>query len=243
MRKYAFLLSRLSDQTTDELNSGLLKELPANLLSSGYQRFSINLFDAAVAPAKSLRLQHQAPPIEAVLFAWSDSRDGEAAQQPLSITELLAPYATVLTAYSLEEHSQLPVTASVAAANENFAAGIRTPGMMQLAFLKVPSRLNYQQWLKIWREQHTQIAIDIQSTFIYRQNVVLNCLTDNDLGYTAIVEEAFPVAAMTSQHAFYAASSDEELAERQTQMWNSSQRFIDLPDLDVLPTSEYCWYN
>ena len=119
--------------------------------------------------------------------------------------------------------------------------GMRTPGMLQLAFLKLPERLQYDEWLSIWQDSHTQVAIDMQSTLIYRQNVVQSCLSDNDLGYSAIVEEAFPLEAMTSQHAFYAVQSDAQLAARQSAMWNSSKRFIDLSDLDVLPTSEYCW--
>ena len=168
------------------------------------------------------------------MFAWFD---GEVAVQAMQ--QVLREYAVILSGYLLRDY--LPLTEPKELADQKKNNGARTPGMMQLAFLKVPKRLEYDEWLSIWRGQHTQIAIDIQSTFIYRQNVVESCITATDFGYSAIVEEAFPAEAMTSQHAFYAADSDAMLFERQTAMWNSSKRFIDLPDLDVLPTSEYCW--
>lgn len=231
MQKFVYLLARNDGQSAAQLNRNLLSELPAQLTAAGCAHFSINLFDETVAAAKPLRMQNQQPTIDAVVFGWLEK---EGIDQ--EVERILMQVATILTGYLLEEHS--PITAPE---GQQGSGGMRTPGMLQLAFLKVPERLDYDQWLMRWREQHTQVAIDTQSTYIYRQNVVQSCLTKNDLGYAAIVEEAFPAEAMTSQHAFYAAKSDAQLQERQALMWNSSKRFIDLPDLDVLPTSEYCW--
>jgi len=231
MKKTAYLLSRKDDQSIAQLNSLLLKQVAAELLMSACKHFTINLFDDAVADAAPLRLQRQQPSIDAVLFVWFED------DAALAAVELaLAAHATILSAYLLLEHTPIPTPNGLPQSN-----GMRTPGILQLAFLKVPERLQYDEWLSIWQNSHTQVAIDIQSTFIYRQNVVQSCLSDNDLGYSAIVEEAFPLEAMTSQHAFYAVQSDTQLAARQSAMWNSSKRFIDLSDLDVLPTSEYRW--
>lgn len=233
MRKFAYLLSRKTKQSVEQLNAGLLNEFPSQLVAIGCIKFTINLFDGAVLEAKPLRLQHQRPRIDAVVFAWFED-DAAIVTMP----QMLTDYAIILSGYLLREYLPLVEHQELAIQKKN---GIRTSGMMQLAFLKVPKRLEYDEWLSIWRNQHTQVAIDIQSTFIYRQNVVESCITKTDLGYSAIVEEGFPSEAMTSQHAFYAAESDDLLLKRQVAMWNSSKRFIDLPDLDVLPTSEYCW--
>lgn len=234
MRKFAYLLSRKTAQSVELFNRSLLDELPNQLVISGCERFTINLFDDAVKHAEPLRLQHQQPAIDAVVFAWQQSDVTATALLPM-----LNHYGVVLSAYLLREH--LPIAEPDKLAIQENKKGVRTPGMMQLAFLKVPNRLQYSEWLSIWRDQHTQVAIDLQSTFIYRQNVVERCITETDLGYSGIVEEAFPAEAMTSQQAFYAAQSDAELLERQAAMWNSSKRFIDLTDLDVLPSSEYRW--
>lgn len=231
MKKTAYLLSRKVDQSFAQLNSVLLEQVAAELQTSACEHFTINLFDEAVADAARLRLQRQQPSIDAVLFVWFEN------DAALAAVELaLAAHATILSVYLLQEHTPIPAPEGQQKYN-----GMRTPGMLQLAFLKLPERLQYDKWLSIWQDSHTQVAIDMQSTLIYRQNVVQSCLSDNDLGYSAIVEEAFPLEAMTSQHAFYAVQSDAQLAARQSAMWNSSKRFIDLSDLDVLPTSEYCW--
>ena len=233
MQKLAYLITgtRRDQPSLFQLNQQLLNELPSKLKSLGCEHFSVNLFDETVNTAASLRIQNQQPSIDAVVFVWVGDRSLFS-----HVQSTLNAMATVLCAYSLSEYEPIPAPDELLA-----DSGKRTLGMMQLAFLKVPSRLDYLKWLTTWREQHTQVAIDTQSTFIYRQNVVEECLTTNNLGYSAIVEEAFPLAAMNSQHAFYAASSDEQLADRQALMWQSSKRFIDLSDLDVLPTSEYRW--
>ncbi len=70
-------------------------------------------------------------------------------------------------------------------------------------FLQRPRRLSEQQWLEVWQGSHTRVAIDTQSTFGYRQNVITRPMTYAAPPFDAIVEENFPQEAMTSQHAFY----------------------------------------
>ncbi len=230
-QKLAYLIAPLESQSIASLNHSLLSELPSKIKLLGCEKFSINLFDEAVDTAAPLRIQNQQPAIAALVFVWVPCRS----LFP-SLQAAIESVASVLTAYTLASFEPIPAPSKHVRSN-----GHRTQGMMQLAFLKVPSELTKAEWLELWREQHTQVAIDTQSTFIYRKNVVQECLSKNDLGYSGIVEEAFPIEAMTSQRAFYAATSDEQLKERQMLMWKSCKRFIDLSDLDVLPTSEYCW--
>lgn len=232
--KVAYLLTCNENQSLEQLNSALLEHVSAQLRERACAHFTINVFDEKVEAAKAMHMQRQQPPINAVVFVWCDNES-----EFKTVEQVLNTHVTVLSGYALEEFSRIPATPQLQA--QQTFNGARTPGMMQLAFLKVPERLEYDEWLSIWRNLHTQVAIDIQSTFIYRQNVIKQCVAGKDIGFTAIVEEAFPVEAMTSQRAFYDAQTDVELVERQTAMWKSSKRFIDLHDLDVLPTSEYCW--
>ena len=84
------------------------------------------------------------------------------------------------------------------------------------------------------------VPIDTQSTFGYRQNVVVRVLGEDTLVFDAIVEENFPPEAMTSDHAFYDTGGDEEqLQQRMTTMMESCARFIDFEHIDVIPMSEY----
>ena len=94
-------------------------------------------------------------------------------------------------------------------------------------------------WLAVWLGSHTGIAIETQSTFAYRQNVVTRVLTEGAPEIHAVVEESFPDAAMTSPHAFYDVESDEELKARVGTMIESCARFIDFERINVMPMSDY----
>ena len=120
--------------------------------------------------------------------------------------------------------------------------GRRLEGMCQIVFLQKPPRLSYEEWITVWQGSHTQVAIDTQSTFGYRQNVIVRALTYAAPHYSAIIEENFPAAAMTSPHAFYDAVGDDARYKANLKaMMDSCARFIDMDRIDVVPTSEYNW--
>ena len=118
-------------------------------------------------------------------------------------------------------------------------AGERAHGFCQVALLQKPNRLTREKWLSIWQGSHTQVAIETQSTYAYRQNLIEHCYGDNDWLLDAIVEENFPPEAMISDYAFYDAQDDIELGKRQEKMMTSCARFIDFDRIDVVPMSEY----
>ena len=120
------------------------------------------------------------------------------------------------------------------------AEGERTPGMYQVVLLRKPPRLSHEQWLDIWLGSHTQVAIDTQSTFGYRQNVIVRPLTYVAPAYDAIIEELFPAEAMTDPMVFYNAAGDEARRKRHEKaMLESVVRFIDFDKMDRIPMSEY----
>jgi len=53
--------------------------------------------------------------------------------------------------------------------------------------------LDEATWLARWQDDHTQVAIDTQSTFGYTQNAVVRALTEDSPPISAIVEELFPI--------------------------------------------------
>ena len=112
--------------------------------------------------------------------------------------------------------------------------------MCHVVFLTHPPRLSYDHWLDIWHNSHTQIAIDTQSTFGYRQNVIVRPLTYGAPPFDAIIEENFPAAAMESEQVFYEAEGDDEKYQKNAKaMMDSVMRFIDFDKIDIIPTSEY----
>ena len=117
--------------------------------------------------------------------------------------------------------------------------GIRTPGLAQIAFLRIPADLDEAEWRHRWQDLHTTVAIEAQSTFGYTQNRVLRPIL-GDERVDAIVEELFPIEAMTSLHAFYGSDGDDaELQRRLDRMMKSVTSFGADRDLDAVPTSRY----
>ena len=95
------------------------------------------------------------------------------------------------------------------------------------------------QWLDLWQTQHTQVAIDTQDTFAYRQNVIETIVSGDAPLLHAMIEENFPPQAMTSDQAFYGVSTQAQLDENMAAMMQSCARFIDFDRIDVIPMSEY----
>jgi len=159
---------------------------------------------------------------------WSENLD-----DALEVCEAWKQASDKNSLFGVSEKEPLP--------NKKYPAevGERVHGFCQVALLQRPERLMKEEWLSIWQQSHTQVAIETQSTFGYRQNLIEDVYGNNDYSLDAIVEENFPPEAMTSDHAFYDAEDDIELGKRQERMMTSCARFIDFDRIDVVPMSEY----
>jgi hypothetical protein len=230
MEKIIYALSRSRSDAPESFSKRLVTDLGRRLINQHALKVSVAIDDADVASAASLRIVHRRLPIEAVVSLWVHSANDRA-----QIESLLRGYADTFCGYLVTESEPL-------AGPETAGGGQRSPGMMQIAFLQRPSGLGKDEWFSIWRDEHTRVAIETQSTFVYRQNLVVRALTPDAPPVAAIVEEAFPEEAMTSQHAFYdAVGDDEKLDRNRKRLWESSKRFVDIATIEVMPASEYVW--
>ncbi|WP_267615384.1 EthD domain-containing protein [Gordonia bronchialis] len=194
----------------------------AALADAGASRVQVNVSDGAVAGA--MRISHLDPPIEAVVGVWTDRVE--------DVVSALAAMAGRVAALRVTERAPLDPRLP--------ADGTRIDALANIAFLRRPADLSREEWLRIWLEEHTTVAIETQATFGYYQNVVEAPLTPDAPHVDAIVEELFPMAAITDIHAFYGSGGDQaELESRMTRMLDSVQRFGADKNLDVIPTSRY----
>ncbi len=199
------------------------QSLHDGLRAAGATRLHVNLDDADVAPAK-LRITSFDEPVAAVVTVWVD-------QEPAEVSRLLTDISERCAAWEVEERTPLipPQT----------APGERTPGLAQVAFLRIPPELDEAEWRHRWQDLHTAVAIETQATFGYTQNRVLRSVLGNER-VDAIVEELFPIEAMTSMHAFYGSDGDDaELQRRLERMMKSVSSFGADRNLDAVPTSRY----
>lgn len=232
MEKVLYVLS-FADGRPEGLTDLLVGQVAPALVGAGAHHVQVNVADADVASATRLRMHASDAPADAVLGVWIDSATDHL-RAPVDEAIRSAVPAAALSAYL--------VTESVPMANDRFPAalGERTHGMAHLAFIRRRPDLTVDEWLAIWLGSHTQVAIDLQDTFAYVQNVVARVLIPGPVSWHAIVEECFPAEAMEDAHAFFdAVGDDERLARHQREMFESVQRFIDLSILDVVPTSRY----
>ncbi|MDH4567621.1 hypothetical protein E8E95_13115 [Pseudomonas sp. BN414] len=231
MEKIIYTLWRAPQDSVENFSQKLRGAIAEQLFTLGARGLQVNLADADVAPAAGLRQENNRPLPDATLSLWVDSAN----------TDVRRPFDDVLKAISSRLAAYL-VCESVAIRNTRFPAhpGQRTHGFSQIAFLSCPPRLTRDAWLDVWRNHHTRVAIDTQDNFLYVQNLVVRALTHGAAPVDAIVEEAFPPAAMTDPMAFFDAVGDEvKFQKNLAAMMDSCNRFIDFDKLDVLPTSQY----
>lgn len=233
MEKIIYLLWRDPAQTAESFGAQLREALVPQLRTAGARQVRINVADAGIAKAVGLRQVLLKPQPEALVQVWVHSA-----------IQALREGVDGAVAAAGPRHAAYLVTESQPIVNTRHPAvpGARTYGFAQVALLRRPARLAYTEWLDVWHNSHTQVAVETQSTFEYMQNVVIRPLTEGAPAIDAIVEECFPPEAMTDFKAFFDAPGDEPKFKANFQrMLQSVARFIEPGQLDVIPTSQYAF--
>jgi hypothetical protein len=229
MEKMVYLVWKHEPDSPAEFKQKLLAKVSEQLVGLGVHKLRISVVDEDVAPADPLRIVASKPPISGMISMWVDT-----AMYRRPLEDVIESAVARMAGYLVTESEPIVNT------KHAVADGERTPGWNQVVFLQKPPRLNYEHWLEMWLGSHAQIGIDTQSTFGYRQNVIVRPLSYATPPYDAIIEENFPEAAMTDRMAFYDSIGDEEKCnQREQTMIESVARFIDFDKIDRIPTSEY----
>jgi hypothetical protein len=231
MEKLIYALWRDDVRDPDAFREALVERLgPALTGVAGVHGVRVAAADSDVADAAARRMISHPPAPDAALSLWVDHAGAAAAWEPL-----IADQVKRMSAYLVAEAEPL-----VSQRAHPSQPGERVYGMCHVVFLRKPEAQSKEEWFAVWKDSHTQVAIDTQSTFGYRQNVVVRAMGEDVLPFDAIVEEHFPPEAMASDHAFYATGGDEALLQARTAtMMESCARFIDFEHIDVIPMSEY----
>jgi hypothetical protein len=228
MEKVLYLLVAADGTSPDALRERLVDDIAPRLLTAGVHQVQVNVMDSGVEAAAGSRLRSGTGPCpDAMVSVWVDSANGP----------LRAAHDTVLREVDADVMAYL-VTESAPVPGKPVDG--RRPGFTQVSFLQRPERLDEPSWLAHWHDHHTQVAVDTQATSRYIQNLVVRPLTSGAPPCTAVVEECFPMEAMTDQSAFFDAVGDD--ARRQANadaLMASVMAFLDFDLIDVVPTSEY----
>jgi hypothetical protein len=197
------------------------------LLGLGLPGLSVNVRDDAVRQSL-MTLTTLDPPVAAVVSMWTRQCYGG---QLTAALDILTGECEQLGAYLVTESVPLPGPA--------VEAGARTAGLANIALLRRPAELDMATWLGRWQRDHTPVAIETQSTFGYTQNWVVRKLTPEAPTIDGIVEELFPIEAVTDLRAFFGAADDADLQDRLGRMVESTSAFGANRRIDTVPTSRY----
>jgi hypothetical protein len=202
-------------------------QVAADLLETGAPGLSINVRDDAVRQSL-MTLTTLEPPVVGFVTLWTQQSYGDQVRAALARLE---KECDDVAAYLVTESVPLPPPKMV--------PGERTPGLANVALLRRPDDLDEATWRQRWHIDHTPVAIETQSTFGYTQNAVVRPLTEGAPSIAAIVEELFPLEAISDLHAFFGASDDDDLRDRMERMVASTDAFGANRDVDTVPTSRY----
>lgn len=213
---------------TDEEWCRRLRSVVADdLLARNVAGLTINVRDEAVRDSL-MTLTTLEPPVVGLVSLWSQQCYGAEVRAAVAALERECDAAAAYL-----------VTESIPLQPVDTGAGRRTDGLANVALLRRPADLDESTWLDRWLLDHTAVAIDTQATFGYIQNVVVRALTPDAPVIHGIVEELFPLAAVSDLHAFFGAADDDDLRNRMDRMMASTARFGANDNIDTVPTSRY----
>ena len=231
MEKLIYPLWKPERVDSDAFRDDLLLKAQAWTALAGVRGLRVSVADTAVAAGEQRRMAAMKPLPDGLLSVWLDAAVAERATIEAALDKVVSRFHCYLVTEAE------PIRNSLHPA----APGERVHGMCHVVFLQRPPRLTEDEWLAIWQGSHTRVAIDTQSTFGYRQNVIVRGLSYAAPPLHAMIEENFPEQAMASHYAFYNVKEgdDEGMAKNAGAMMESVSRFIDFDRIDVIPMSEY----
>lgn len=214
----------------DAFRIRLLTTLPDSLRERGAAQLKISATDAAVEAGKGLHLGPLEP--GALVSFWL-----ECVQERNDCEAILAQCTRKSAGYLVVESQPLRTNAM---ADD---IGKRMPGFSLVGCIEPADGVSHSAFIERWETVHRDVAIATQSTFSYVRNEVVRPLTVDAPTWAGIVEEGFPIEALTDRRVFYdSVDSEERYRENAKRMVESCVEFLSLDRVDSHPMSEYRFY-
>jgi hypothetical protein len=243
MEKIACVLWKPAGVRDDVFGKGLRAAAP-ELGRLGAMNVRVNAVDEHVAAGTAVRVGRMDPPKAGFVTFWLHeaddlqvSRSEPKASEDHRAGALLAAlsaHASRIAAYLVVESTPLRNTTQLAKPGE------RSPGFNAVTAIVPKDGLSYDEFIHRWHTEHRVVALETQSTFAYVRNEIVRALTPDAPKWAAMVEESFPIEALTDQAVWYAAvGSPERLERNRRRMIESCLAFLALDRVESHPMSEY----
>ncbi len=229
MEKIACVLWKPAGEPDDVFGKSLRAAAP-DLARRGAMNVRVNVVDEHVAAGSAVRVGRMDPPKAAFVTFWLHEADDVQG----TLLDLLCAHASRVAAYLVVESTPLRNATQLAKPGE------RTPGFNAVTGIVPKDGLSYDEFIHRWHTEHRVVALETQSTFAYVRNEIVRALTPDAPSWAAIVEESFPIEALTDQAVWYdAVGSPERLEQNRRRMVESCLAFLALDRVDSHPMSEY----
>lgn len=228
MEKLIYLLWKDVGQPDEAFNAALLGSVARRLAALKAERIQVNVVDAPVAPGKALRFETLRPMPAAMVSFWLNAAHARAPFE--AVLEEVAPR---VAGYAVSESTVLPIS-------DRQAEGVRTRGFSQVAIFRKLPGITQEGFLQIWMRDQTKVGPETQDTFYYGQNIVVRALTVGAPPLDGIVEECYPIEALTDHLVYWRATGSEEVFQANLKReLDNVARFIDSESTTVFVTSQY----
>ena len=238
MEKLVYLLFQKAEFPGNQLREALLHEAAPALRAGGAHWISINVHDEDVVRPPPTGLERwedlpsqrwiSDPPARAMVSFWM-----QCAEERAACERALESHAVRISGYLVSESVPL------INADQRAPIGQRTPGFNQVSSLVKRRDVSDDEFRDIWLHDQKLVAIECQSSFGYKRNSIVRPMTAGARNYLGIVEENFPIEALTDPRVFYDANSDAQLRERVERMTRNVERFLQMDEVELTPMSEY----
>ena len=229
MEKLVYVLWKPEAHASDVFAKRLLGPTADALEGLGAERLRISVADEHVADGAGICVGRMDPPKSALVTFWLEAAQdvGPCEAELADASARLAGYLVVESRPIVHERPEAP-------------RGERTSGFNSVSCIEPKDGLSYDEFLRHWYDVHRQVAIETQSTFCYVRNEIVRAITNDAPPWAAIVEEAFPIGALTDPAVFYdALDSEERLNANRRRMIESCMAFLALDRVESHPMSEY----
>ena len=228
MEKLIYLLWKETGKPHVAFNADLLGPVQRKLVALGAQRLQVHVVDDAVTPGAKLRLETMKPMPAAMVSFWLNAAHARGPYEPA-----MEAVSARIAGYAVSEATVLPIT-------EAQPDGVRVPGFSQIAIFRKLPGITQEGFLNIWMRDQTKVGPETQDTFYYGQNIVVRALTVGAPPLDGIVDECYPIEALTDHLVYWKANGSEEVfqAHLKREMDNVA-RFIDGDTVSAFVTSTY----
>jgi len=235
MEKLVYLVWDRPSRAPGDVRALFLDDIATALLALSPHGLQMDLDDEDAQVPSMVPVPGDELPVRACISLWLDAHD------------FRGPYADVIRSAGVRRAGYL-VTESLYrdyggnqhAPARDWPDGVRSPGIVTLTVFDKPAGVDDDTFYAHWYGHQSPMSEAMQPRARYVRNAVVRPVTPGAPRFRAIVEEAWPdVSSLSDLHAFFGASSNEELGENVRIMLDSTKLLYDPATMRNYTLSEY----